>query len=278
MSECSRDCGSCGSRCARADIPVFPLNSASRVRKVIGVVSGKGGVGKSLVTGLLATQMRQKGYQVAVMDADITGPSVPMMFGIKERAEGCEEGILPVLSRTGIRLMSINLLLENPTDPVVWRGSMIASTVKQFWQDVVWGDVDFMFVDMPPGTGDVSLTVYQSIPVDGMIIVASPQDLVGMIVEKSLNMAKIMNIPVLGMVENMSYVACPDCSRKIYPFGEGKTQAVAEAHHLPLLASIPIDPALAKACDDGQIETYPAHFMEDAATLVEGLLPRDERK
>lgn len=273
MSDCTHDCSSCGSNCAKAGIPQFPQNAASRIRKVIGVVSGKGGVGKSLVTGLLATLMRRRGYKVAVMDADITGPSVPMMFGVKERAQGCEEGILPVLTKTGIRLMSINLLLENATDPVVWRGSMIANTVKQFWEDVVWGEVDYMFVDMPPGTGDVSLTVYQSLPVDGMIIVASPQDLVGMIVEKSLNMANIMNIPVLGMVENMSYVKCPDCNRKIYPFGEGKTLAVAQAHHLPLLATIPIDPTLAKACDGGLIELFNDSFMDGAVDVIEAAHP-----
>jgi len=273
MSDCTHDCSSCGSNCAKAGIPQFPQNAASRIRKVIGVVSGKGGVGKSLVTGLLATLMRRRGYKVAVMDADITGPSVPMMFGVKERAQGCEEGILPVLTKTGIRLMSINLLLENATDPVVWRGSMIANTVKQFWEDVVWGEVDYMFVDMPPGTGDVSLTVYQSLPVDGMIIVASPQDLVGMIVEKSLNMTNIMNIPVLGMVENMSYVKCPDCDRKIYPFGEGKTLAVAQAHHLPLLATIPIDSTLAKACDGGLIELFNDRFMDGAVDLIEAAHP-----
>ena len=246
-----------------------PQNAGSNVKHVIGVVSGKGGVGKSLVTGLMATLLKRRGYATAVLDADITGPSIPRMFGVHEKAMGCDEGILPAESKTGVKLMSINLLLEHDTDPVVWRGALIAGTVKQFWTDVLWGDVDFMFVDMPPGTGDVPLTVFQSLPVDGIIIVASPQELVGMIVEKAVNMAKMMNIPVLGIVENMSWIACPDCGKKIYPFGEGKTLQVAQAHSLPLLAQLPIQPELASACDKGLVELFNENWLDGAADVVE---------
>ena len=233
------------------------------------MVSGKGGVGKSLVTGLMATLLKRRGYQTAVLDADITGPSIPRMFGVHEKAMGCDEGIFPAQSKTGVKLMSINLLLEHDTDPVVWRGALIAGTVKQFWTDVLWGDVDFMFVDMPPGTGDVPLTVFQSLPVDGIIIVASPQELVGMIVEKAVNMAQMMNIPVLGIVENMSWIACPDCGKKIYPFGEGKTLQVAQAHSLPLLAQLPIQSELASACDKGLVELFNENWLDGAADVVE---------
>lgn len=273
MSECSHDCSSCKSKCASAspESLLAPANPGSRVKHVIGVVSGKGGVGKSLVTGLMAVLMRRRGYQSAVLDADITGPSIPRMFGVHERAEGCEEGILPAETSTGVRLMSINLLLENDTDPVIWRGSLIAGTVKQFWTDVVWGDVDYMFVDMPPGTGDVPLTVFQSLPLDGIIIVASPQELVGMIVEKAMNMAAMMHVPVLGVVENMSYMECPDCGRRLYPFGEGKTAQVAEAHDLPLLAQIPIDPELAQLCDLGVVEHFEGDWLDAAANIVESI-------
>ncbi len=273
MSECNHDCSSCGSKCASAtpESLLAPQNAHSRVKKVIGVVSGKGGVGKSLVTGLMATLMQRRGHKTAVLDADITGPSVPRMFGIHDHAMGSDEGILPVETKTGIKLMSINLLLEHDTDPVIWRGSLIAGTVKQFWSDVCWGDVDYMFVDMPPGTGDVPLTVFQSLPVSGIIIVTSPQELVGMIVEKAVNMAKMMNIPVLGLVENMSYIACPDCGRKLYPFGEGKTLAVAQAHSLPVLGQIPMDPTLARSCDSGVIELYNGSELDGAVTVVEHL-------
>ena len=269
MAECNHDCASCQSKCSEATSLLAPQNAGSNVKHVIGVVSGKGGVGKSLVTGLMATLLKRRGYATAVLDADIPGPSIPRMFGVHEKAMGCDEGILPAESKTGVKLMSINLLLEHDTDPVVWRGALIAGTVKQFWTDVLWGDVDFMFVDMPPGTGDVPLTVFQSLPVDGIIIVASPQELVGMIVEKAVNMAKMMNIPVLGIVENMSWIACPDCGKKIYPFGEGKTLQVAQAHSLPLLAQLPIQPELASACDKGLVELFNENWLDGAADVVE---------
>ena len=269
MAECNHDCASCQSKCSEATSLLAPQNAGSNVKHVIGVVSGKGGVGKSLVTGLMATLLKRRGYATAVLDADITGPSIPRMFGVHEKAMGCDEGILPAESKTGVKLMSINLLLEHDTDPVVWRGALIAGTVKQFWTDVLWGDVDFMFVDMPPGTGDVPLTVFQSLPVDGIIIVASPQELVGMIVEKAVNMAKMMNIPVLGIVENMSWIACPDCGKKIYPFGEGKTLQVAQAHSLPLLAQLPLQPELASACDKGLVELFNENWLDGAADVVE---------
>ena len=272
MSECTHDCSTCSSNCASRQQPqslLEPQNAQSHIKKVIAVVSGKGGVGKSLVTGLLATLTRRLNHSVAILDADITGPSIPKMFGIHDKAMGCDDGILPTESRSGIKMMSTNLLLENDTDPVIWRGSLISGTVKQFWTDVLWGDVDYMYVDMPPGTGDVPLTVFQSLPVDGIIIVASPQELVGMIVEKALNMASMMNIPVLGLIENMSWIACPDCGKKIYPFGEGTTRAVAEAHGLPLLAQLPIDPALARECDTGVIELFNESWLDDAIKAVE---------
>ena len=272
MSEnCTHDCSTCGSRgsCSKPESLLAPLNAQSSVKRVIAVVSGKGGVGKSLVTGLMAVLMRRRGYKTAILDADVTGPSVPKMFGLKDKAMGCEEGILPAETRSGIKAMSVNLLLENDTDPVVWRGALISGTVRQFWTDVLWGDVDYMFVDMPPGTGDVPLTVFQSLPVDGIVIVTSPQGLVGMIVEKAVNMAKMMNIPVIGIVENMSWMACPDCGKKIYPFGQSKTLAVAEAHSLPLLAQLPIDPMLASECDKGVIELYNDSWMDGAIDVVE---------
>ena len=272
MSECNHDCSSCSASCSSREKPqslLAPQNPHSRVKKVIGVVSGKGGVGKSLVTSMLAATMRARCYETAVLDADITGPSIPRIFGANTRAEGCDDGILPVVTEKGTKLMSINLLLENDTDPVIWRGALIAGTVKQFWSEVLWGDVDFMFVDMPPGTGDVPLTVFQSLPVDGIIIVASPQELVGMIVEKAVKMAEMMDVPVLGLVENMAYITCPDCDRKLYPFGEGKTAMVAAAHGLPLLAQLPILPDLARACDEGKIESMDFPWMGIAADAVE---------
>ena len=272
MSECTHDCSTCSSKCEQADLKA-KLNADSHVKHVIGVVSGKGGVGKSLVTGLSAVLLRRKGYRTAILDADITGPSIPRMFGITEKAMGDERGILPAYSQTGIGTMSINLLLENDTDPVVWRGSLISGTVTQFWTDVVWGDVDYMFVDMPPGTGDVPLTVFQSLPVDGIIVVASPQELVDMIVSKAVNMAKMMNVPVLGLVENMSYMTCPDCGKRIYPFGEGRTIRTAERFSLPLLAQIPIDPQIAASCDRGEAEKIEAEWMSDLAIYLENILP-----
>jgi len=271
MSECTHDCSSCGADCAsrKQESLLEAQNAHSNVKKVIAVVSGKGGVGKSLVTGLLATLTRRNGASAAVLDADITGPSIPKMFGVRDKAMGSEDGILPAESRTGVKMMSVNLLLENDTDPVIWRGALIAGTVRQFWTDVAWGDVDYMFVDMPPGTGDVPLTVFQSLPVDGIIIVTSPQELVGMIVEKAVNMAKMMNIPVLGIVENMSWVACPDCGKKIYPFGESRTAQIVKEHGIPLLAQLPIDPALARACDTGVIELFNEDWMDAAVAAVE---------
>ena len=273
MPDCNHDCSSCGQKCSEADFRA-PLNPGSRVGHVIGVVSGKGGVGKSLVTGLMATEMRRRGNQVAILDADITGPSIPKMFGVADKAMGNEEGILPVSTQGGIDMMSINLLLDNDTDPVVWRGSLIAGTVKQFWSDVVWGDVDYMFVDMPPGTGDVPLTVFQSLPVDGILIVTSPQELVDMIVSKAVKMAQLMNVTVLGLVENMSYMLCPDCGKKLYPFGEGKVTETAERFSLPVLAQIPIDPAIAQACDEGRIESFRQNWMDGCADVLSATFPK----
>ena len=275
MSECTHDCSTCGADCASRGEPQSLLaktNEFSHVRHVIGIVSGKGGVGKSLVTGLMAAETRRRGKNVAILDADVTGPSIPKMFGYTEKAFGDERGILPGETAGGIKLISVNMLLDNETDPVVWRGSLIAGTVKQFWTDVVWGDVDYMYVDMPPGTGDVPLTVFQSLPLDGILIVLSPQELVGMIVAKAVNMAGMMNIPVLGLVENMSYMPCPHCGEKLYPFGESKALKVAEAHDLPLLAQLPIDPALAAACDAGRAETVGQGLLAGAADVVLGRL------
>jgi len=233
----------------------------SKVKKVIGIVSGKGGVGKSLVTGLSSVISQRLGYSTAILDADITGPSVPKMFGLRQRAEGCDDGIYPVKTKTGINVMSLNLLTENETDPVVWRGPVIAGTVKQFWTDVIWGDVDFMFIDMPPGTGDVPLTVFQSIPVDGIIIVASPQELVSMIVEKAVNMANLMEIPILGLVENMSYVSCPDCGKQIKIFGDSHIDEIAKERGLEVLGKIPVEPKLAAACDKGMLELFEGDWL-----------------
>ena len=273
MSECTHDCSTCGADCAsrQPESLLEAQNAYSNVKKVIAVVSGKGGVGKSLVTSLLATLVKRNGRSAAILDADITGPSIPKMFGVKDKAMGTEEGILPAESRTGVKMMSVNLLLENDTDPVIWRGALIAGTVKQFWTDVCWGDVDYMFVDMPPGTGDVPLTVFQSLPVDGIIIVTSPQELVGMIVEKAVNMAKMMKIPVLGLVENMSWTTCTDCGKKIYPFGESRTAKIAEGQGIPLLAQLPIDPTIARACDTGVIELFNENWMDPAVDVVLGL-------
>ena len=258
MSEnCTHDCSSCGMDCpSRQDPQSFleKTNDLSHVKKVIGVVSGKGGVGKSLVTSLLATTLRRRENEVAVLDADITGPSIPKCFGMKQRALSDENGIYPVSTKTGIKVMSVNLLLEEETSPVVWRGPVIAGAIKQFWTDVIWGNVDYMFVDMPPGTGDAPLTVFQSLPLDGILIVTSPQELVGMIVSKAVEMAKMMNVPVLGLVENMSYVKCPDCGREIHVFGESHINETAERFGIDHVAKLPIDPKVAAACDAGRIE------------------------
>ena len=278
MSECTHDCSTCGADCAsrKPESLLEKQNAFSNVKKVIAVVSGKGGVGKSLVTGLMATLMRRRGHSVGILDADITGPSIPKIFGVRDKAMGSEDGILPAETRTGIRMMSVNLLLENDTDPVIWRGALIAGTVKQFWTDVCWGDVDCLFVDMPPGTGDVPLTVFQSLPVDGILIVTSPQELVGMIVEKAVNMAKMMNVPVLGLVENMSWIACPDCGRKIFPFGESRAAEIAMSQGIPLLAQLPIDPTLARSCDTGVIELFNEDWMDAAVRAVEDCPRRQE--
>ncbi len=268
MSECSHDCSSCGESCGERTAPMdlrAPLNELSSVGKVIAVVSGKGGVGTSTVTCSLAAAMAQLGKKVAVLDADITGPSVPTAFGIHEHAVGSELGIYPAVSQGGVELMSLNLLTEHETDPVIWRGPVIAGTVKQFWTDVIWGDVDYMFVDMPPGTGDVPLTVFQSLPVDGVIVVTSPQDLVSMIVTKAVKMAEMMNIPILGIVENYSYFQCPDCGKHHAIFGESRVQEVADGLGLKVLAQLPIDPALAAACDNGGVDAFQPNPLEPLA-------------
>lgn len=254
MGNCNHDCGNCESKCdEQTDMTEKPYEG-SNIAHVIAVVSGKGGVGKSLVTALSAVASERKGYKTAILDADVTGPSIPKMFGIKEKAMGTELGIFPQISKGGVKIMSLNLLLENETEPVVWRGPIISGAVKQFWTDVIWDNVDFMFVDMPPGTGDVPLTVFQSIPVDGIIIVTSPQELVSMIVEKAVNMAKMMNVPVLGLVENMSYFTCPDCGKKIEIFGESKFEETANKYGVKPVMRIPIEPAIAKLADNGAIE------------------------
>lgn len=268
---CKHNCEDCQENCADRDKSSFlePVNQYSTVKKVIGIVSGKGGVGKSLITSLMASSASRAGYQTAVLDADVTGPSIPMMFGVHGKAKGTIQGIMPMVSASNIKLMSLNLLSENETDPVIWRGPVIAGLVKQFWTDVDWGDVDVMFIDMPPGTGDVPLTVFQSIPVDGIIVVSTPQELVGMIVEKALNMAKTMEVPVLGLVENMSYLECPDCGKKIYPFGESRIDAEAEKHGLKVLAKLPIKPEIASRCDVGMVESLIYKEIEDAFRYVE---------
>ena len=271
MSECTHDCSSCGQNCSERKnaIEREKLHELSSVKKVIGVVSGKGGVGKSLVTSMMAVTLNRRGLKTAVLDADITGPSIPQAFGIHERATGSATELYPAVSKTGIDIMSLNLLLENETDPVVWRGPVIAGVVKQFWTDVVWKDVDYMFVDMPPGTGDVPLTVFQSIPVDGIIIVTSPQDLVSMIVTKAVNMAKLMNIPVLGIVENMSYFECSECGKKHFIFGESNLERIAAANEIPQIARIPIDPDFANQVDRGLIELFEGDWLEKMADAVE---------
>ncbi|HCX63955.1 MAG TPA: ATP-binding protein [Eubacteriaceae bacterium] len=239
------------------------LHEKSQVKKVIGVLSGKGGVGKSIVTSMLAITMNRLGYQTGVLDADITGPSIPKAFGLKEKAIPSEEGILPIKSTTGIDIISLNLLLKNETDPVIWRGPVISGAVKQFWTDVIWENEDYLFIDMPPGTGDVALTVFQSIPIDGIIVVTSPQELVSMIVSKALKMAKTMNVPVIGLVENMSYFECPDNGKKYAIFGESHIDDIAQKNNLPVLAKLPIDPKLSQACDQGTIEQYQGDWFND---------------
>ncbi len=277
MSEnCTHDCSSCGQSCSERKEPqsfLAPQNQMSSVKKVIGVVSGKGGVGKSLVTSLMAAGVQKEGYRCAVLDADITGPSIPKLFGITEKATGSEYGILPAVSKNGTKIMSINLLLENDTDPVVWRGPVIGGTVKQFWTDVIWEDIDCMFVDMPPGTGDVPLTVFQSLPVDGIIVVTSPQELVSMIVEKAVKMARLMDIPILGIVENMSYIECPDCKKKIDVFGKSKLFETAKAFDLEALGQIPIRSEIAEKCDAGNLEEINGkEWLQKAIDKVENIV------
>ena len=269
---CTQSCGTCAEECAdrkeeQADF-MARLHAMSSVKKVIGIVSGKGGVGKSLVTSLLAVNMARKGYHCAILDADITGPSIPKAFGLKGQVGGTEQGIMPLTSATGIDVMSINLLMENETDPVIWRGPIIGNVVKQFWTDVIWKNIDFMFIDMPPGTGDVPLTVFQSLPVDGIVIVTSPQELVSMIVAKAVNMAKEMHIPILGLVENMSYFRCPDNGKEYKIFGESHIDTIAKNYGLPILAKLPIEPALAEACDAGQIESVNGDWMDTTMDML----------
>ncbi|WP_027398330.1 iron-sulfur cluster carrier protein MrpORP [Anaerovorax odorimutans] len=261
MSEnCSNNCNTCNEDCSeRKQNPESLLEKPhylSEVKKVIGIVSGKGGVGKSSVTSMLAVSMNRKNHKTAILDADVTGPSIPKAFGLKKKSEASEMGIFPVKSTTGIDIMSVNLILENDTDPVVWRGPVISGVVKQFWTDVIWGNVDYMFIDMPPGTGDVPLTVFQSIPIDGIIIVTSPQELVSMIVSKAVKMAEMMKVPVIGVIENMSYLECPDCHKEIKIFGESNIQKIAHEYNIDVLAKLPLNPNIAKACDDGTIEEF----------------------
>ena len=272
MSEnCTHDCSSCSESCAEREQESLlkSLRAGYRVDKVIAVVSGKGGVGKSLVTSLLACEMQRRGHQAAVLDADITGPSIPQAFGVHGGAIGGEDFIYANRSKTGIEMMSINLLLPNETDPVVWRGPVIAGAVTQFWTDVLWEDVEYMFVDMPPGTGDVPLTVFQSLPVAGVIVVASPQELVSMIVAKAVNMANMMNVPVLGIVENMSYFQCPDCGKELKIFGESHIDEIAQQNGIDLIAKLPIDPAIAKACDEGRVEEIEGPWLSAIVDKIE---------
>ncbi len=276
-NSCTHDCSTCSANCASRGNPdagslVEPQNEDSHVKHVIAVISGKGGVGKSMVTSMLATLMRRREYRTAILDADVTGPSIPKAFGVRGEVFGTENGrMLPLKSKTGIELMSVNLLLDEETTPVIWRGSLISGTVKQFWTDVAWDEVDYLFVDMPPGTGDVPLTVFQSLPVSGVILVTSPQELVSMIVEKSVRMAQMMNIPVLGIVENMSYVRCPDCGREIRVFGESRIEEYASRLGLPVLGRIPMDPALARCADQGLIELFEGDYLDAAADRLEAL-------
>ena len=270
MSSCNGNCSSCSSDCAdrTAESLLAQPNPKSNIKKVIAVVSGKGGVGKSTVTAMLAVAAARAGKRVGVLDADITGPSAPMAFGVNECQGASEEGLYPALSRGGIQIMSINLLLDNPADPVVWRGPVIAGAVKQFWTDVIWEDVDYLFVDMPPGTGDVPLTVFQSLPVDGIIIVTSPQDLVSMIVSKAVKMANMMHIPVLGFVENYAYLQCPDCGKRIEVFGKSHLDQVAQHFELPILARLPIDPSIAESYDNGLMETVNTDALNGAIQAI----------
>ena len=280
MSECTHDCSTCGQNCGQRTEPESLLqkpHEQSHIKKVIGVCSGKGGVGKSMVTSLLAVAMQRMGLKVGILDADITGPSIPREFGLKQKAEGNDTGIFPVRTTTGIDVMSLNLLLPNDSDPVAWRGPIIAGAVTQFWTDVIWGDKDVLFIDMPPGTGDVMLTVCQSIPVDAAVLVSTPQELVGMIVEKSIKMVDMLNIPVIGLVENMSYVQCPDCGKKIAVFGESHVDAIARQYGIPHTAALPIDRKLAASADKGMIELTNGDRLDDIANAIDQLQPRERK-
>ncbi len=269
MSECTHECSSCNKECSERKDFKEKQNELSNIKKVIGIVSGKGGVGKSFVTSTLAVLMKKKGFKTAILDADITGPSIPKMFGVNKKANAMDDKfLLPVISKTGIEMMSINLLLENESDPVVWRGPVIAGAVKQFWTDVVWSDVDYMFVDMPPGTGDVPLTVFQSLPVDGIVVVASPQELVSMIVGKAVKMANMMNIPVLGIVENMSYFECPDCKKKIEIFGKSRIDETAKEYKIETVAKLPINPEFAHLADEGKIEDFSWEYLNNIVDTI----------
>jgi Mrp family chromosome partitioning ATPase len=273
MSEnCSHDCANCEENCdSRQDQEslIAPLNKMSSVKKVIGIVSGKGGVGKSSVTSMLAVTMQRREKKTAILDADITGPSIPKCFGLHERVKANDDGIFPANTKTGIEVMSTNLILEEETSPVVWRGPVIAGAIKQFWTDVIWNDIDYMFVDLPPGTGDATLTVFQSLPLDGIIIVTSPQELVSMIVSKAVEMAKLMNIPVIGLIENYSYVKCPDCGKEYSVFGESHIDEIAAKYDLKVLGKLPLDPAIASACDKGAIELFDGNWLDNAADTIE---------
>ena len=273
-NECTHDCSSCGADCPskKGESLIAQQNAGSNVKKVIAVVSGKGGVGKSLCTSMLSVLTSRRGYKTAILDADVTGPSIPRIFGLKPGVDGTEEGMFPVKTATGIEVMSVNLLLEDEQTPVVWRGPVISGTVSQFWTGVLWGDVDYMYVDMPPGTGDVPLTVFQSLPVNGIIIVTTPQDLVSMIVAKAVKMASMMNIPILGIVENMSYAVCPDCGKRIEIFGKSHTAKVAEKFGLKVLGRIPMDQKLSALCDRGALELMENYYLDEAEKAVEETL------
>ncbi len=275
MADCNHDCSHCASNCEdRTEKQSFieKPHELTHIKKIIGVVSGKGGVGKSLITSILAVMMNNKGYKTAILDADITGPSIPKAFGIEEHPKQDGDAFLPVKSKTGISVMSVNLLLDNPGDPVIWRGPVIAGAVKQFWTEVIWGDIDYMFIDMPPGTGDVALTVFQSIPIDGIVIVTSPQQLVSMIVEKAVNMAKAMDIPILGLVENMSYVKCPDCGKEIKIFGESHLDEVAKKFGVTVTDRLPMAPVIATACDQGMAEFLEGKYLPENIKAIEAML------
>lgn len=268
---CTHDCNTCSSDCKAGEDKqslMTELNKQSSVKKVIAVVSGKGGVGKSTVTAMLASAMNREGFSTAILDADITGPSIPKMFGLSERAMGSDDGILPAVSEMGVKVMSVNLLLEHDTDPVVWRGPVISGMVNQFWSDVIWGDIDYMFVDMPPGTGDVALTVFQSLPVDGIVIVTSPQELVSMIVGKAVKMAEMMKLPILGIVENMSYFKCPECGREHKIFGDSRIEDTAAKIGAPVLAKLPIEPEFTKLSDDGKAELFISPEIDEAVSKL----------